>query len=230
MRKVIKAAFPVTLPVLAGYLFLGFGFGMLFVKSGYGAAWALSLSGFVYAGAMQFVTIDLINSGALLLEVALMTLMVNARHLFYGLAMAEKYKDTGKWKPYLAFSLTDETFALLSMKELPDGLDQRKYYLCVSALNQLYWLLGTAIGVLAGSLITLDLSGIEFSMTALFITMLVEQWRKKQNQLPVMIGLGAALLCLLVFGASAFTLPAMVLICGVSMLMKNTLSPLEGRA
>lgn len=228
VQQAFRSAFRTTLPVMAGYLFLGFGFGMLFVKAGYSAGFALSLSGFVYAGAMQFVTIDLLQQGALLIEAAFITLLVNARHLFYGLVMAEKFNKTGKLKLYLAFSLTDETFALLSLNDPPEDVDSKSYYFCVSAINHLYWLSGTALGALAGSLIAIDLTGLEFSMTALFVTMLVEQWRNKQNRLSVVVGLCFSLVCLVIFGPRAFTMPAMIGICATLLLLRNKM-PIKGK-
>ena len=229
MRRALFAAFPKTLPVMAGYLFLGLGFGVVLSQAGYGAPWALFMSAGVYAGAMQYAAVDLLVSGAAVWESALMTLMVNARHLFYGLTMAEAYRDTGRLKPYLAFSLTDETFALLSLTPVPEGVSARWFYFFVSALHQLYWIAGSLLGSLAGSLIPFDLSGIEFSMPALFAVMLTEQWRRKSARIPALIGLGASLFCLLLLGPGRFTVPAMLLITGLLFLFKKELEQAEGR-
>ena len=223
--RVLKAAFPLTLPVMAGYLFLGTGFGVLLSQAGYGAGWALMMSTGIYAGAMQYVAIDLLLAGAGILEGALITLMVNARHLLYGLAMAQRYRDTGRLKPYLAFSLTDETFALLSSTEVPEGLPAAQFCMAVSACNHLYWIVGSLLGSLLGKLLPFDLQGIEFSMTALFAVMLTEQWRRKSSRLSVLIGLIAAFVCLLLFGPERFTLPAMLLITGLLFLFKKRLEP-----
>ena len=223
--RVLKAAFPLTLPVMAGYLFLGTGFGVLLSQAGYGAGWALMMSTGIYAGAMQYVAIDLLLAGAGILEGALITLMVNARHLLYGLAMAQRYRDTGRLKPYLAFSLTDETFALLSSTEVPEGLPAAQFCMAVSACNHLYWIVGSLLGSLLGKLLPFDLQGIEFSMTALFAVMLTEQWRRKSSRLSVLIGLIAAFVCLLLFGPERFTLPAMLLITGLHFLFKKRLEP-----
>lgn len=223
--RVLKAAFPLTLPVMAGYLFLGTGFGVLLSQAGYGAGWALMMSTGVYAGAMQYVTIDLLLAGAGILEGALMTLLVNARHLLYGLTMAQRYRDTGRLKPYLAFSLTDETFALLSSTEVPEGIPAAQFYMAVSACNHLYWIAGSLLGSLLGKLLPFDLQGIEFSMTALFAVMLTEQWRRKSSRLSVLIGLITAFVCLLLFGPERFTLPAMLLITGLLSLFKKRLEP-----
>ncbi len=230
MRSALKAAFPLTLPVMAGYLFLGLGFGVVLSQAGYGAGWSLLMSTGIYAGAMQYVTVDLLVAGAGLMESALMALMVNARHLFYGLTMARRYAGSGKWKPYLAFSLTDETFALLSLIQVPEGVDEPRFLAAVSLLNQIYWVTGSLLGSVLGQLLPFDLSGIEFAMPALFVVMLTEQWRRKQARLPVLLGLAASLLFLILLGADSFTVPAMLLIIGLMFLFKKRMNPGEAGA
>lgn len=212
MKKLIKIAIIKTLPVMAGYLVLGFGFGILSEKSGYGIWWALAMSIFIYAGSMQFVTISLLTSGASLITTALTTLMVNARHLFYGISMVDKYKNMGKYKPYLIFGLTDETYSLVCSGEYPEGVDKRKFCFLVSALNQLYWVTGTLLGVLAGTVITFNTAGVDFSMTALFITVFVEQWKSTKNHLPAITGVVISVICLVIFGRDSFLIPSMILI------------------
>lgn len=219
--RALKAAFPLTLPVMAGYLFLGLGFGVLLHQAGYGAPWALLMSGGIYAGAMQYAAIGLLTGGAGLAQSALLTLLVNARHLFYGLSMARPYANSGKWKPYLAFALTDETFALLSLSPVPDGIPDTQFYAAVSLLNQLYWVAGSLLGALLGQLLPFDLAGIEFSMPALFVVMLVEHWRKKEARASVLLGLGVSLACLLLLGPGGFILPAMLLITGLLLAMQK---------
>lgn len=220
--RTLKAAFPLTLPVLAGYLVLGLGFGVLLQQASFGAPWALLMSTSIYAGAMQYVAVDLLAAGASVVEGAAMALLVNARHLFYGISMAETYADTGAAKPYLAFALTDETFALLSTTKVPEGLSPPRFYLAVSALNQLYWVAGSLLGALLGQLLPFDLRGIEFSMSALFVVMLVEQWRRKAARGSLLLGLGIALFCLLVIGPDRFILPAMLLICALLLLLRKS--------
>ena len=136
-----KYAFKQSIPIMAGYIVLGMGFGVLLESKGYGVIWAIAMSVFIYAGSMQYVAIDLITSGASMIATALMTLMVNARHLFYGISMLDKYKNTGKYKPYLIFSLTDETYSLVCSGEIPEGVDGNKYYFLVSLFDQFYWVL-----------------------------------------------------------------------------------------
>lgn len=223
-RRALAAAFPKTLPVMAGYVFLAIGFGVLLRQAGLGTEWALLMSGGIYAGAMQYVTIDLLVSGAALWESAMITLMVNARHLFYGISMADKYKNTGRMKPYLAFSLTDETYALLGTEEAPEGVDSRWYYFFVSALNQLYWVAGSLLGSLIGGALPFDLKGIDFAMTALFVVIFVEHWQKKAARLPALLGLFSSLVCLLFFGPMGFTVPAMLLMCGLLFLLRGQMA------
>jgi len=216
MKHLLKISIIKTLPVMAGYIVLGIGFGILSQKNGYGFWCALAMSVFVYAGSMQYVAISLISAGASLLAAALTTLMVNARHLFYGISMVDAYKDAGKRKPYLIFGLTDETYSLVCTGDYPEGVDKYSYCLCVSLLNQLYWVTGTVLGVAAGNLITIDTKGIDFSMTALFFTVFVEQWKGTKNHIPAVTGVVISILCLLIFGREHFLIPAMV---GISLVL-----------
>lgn len=184
---------------------LGTGFGILLTSKGYARWWALLMSLTIYAGSMQYVAIDLLTAGASLISTALMTLMVNARHLFYGVSMLSRYRDTGKAKPYLIFALTDETYSLVCSDELiPSGDDKKRYFLFVSLLNQFYWVLGSVIGGLLGSFLTFNTNGIDFAMTALFVVIFTEQWEKSKNHIPALIGVISSVLCLILFGAQRF--------------------------
>ncbi len=211
-KGLIKTAFMKTLPVMAGYLVLGVGFGILLENAGFGVSWAFLMSLTIYAGSMQYVAVSLISGGAALISVALTTLMVNARHLFYGISMIETYRNAGKKKPYLIFALTDETYSLVCGGEYPKGEDPHTYYFLISFFNQCYWIIGSVAGSLIGSAITFDTAGIDFSMTALFVTVFVEQWLTSGNHLPALIGLFSSVLCLAVFGSESFLIPTMVLI------------------
>ena len=204
--KTIRYAFVRSLPIMAGYIVLGLGFGVLLQSKGYGAGWALVMSGLIYAGSMQYVAIDLLAGGASLISAAIMTLMVNARHLFYGISMLERYKDTGAAKPYLIFALTDETYSVVCSGSVPEGVDRKKYYFWVSLLNQLYWIAGGVAGALLGSVLPFDTTGIDFSMTALFLVVMTEQWKASRDHTPALVGLGVSLVCLLVFGSSVTAL------------------------
>jgi len=210
MGKTARYALLRTLPVMAGYLLLGLGFGVLLQSKGYGLGWALAMSLLIYAGSMQYVAVDLLAGGALLIAAALMTLTVNARHLFYGISMVERYRDAGPAKPYLIFALTDETYSLVCSGEVPEGVDRRGYFFLVSLLDQLYWVAGSAAGALVGSLLPFDSTGIDFSMTALFLVVMTEQWRASRDHTPALVGLGVSLACLVVFGADNFLIPAMI--------------------
>lgn len=213
MRKVFKPALAATLPVMAGYLILGFGFGIIIKTNGYSTALAAAMSIFIYAGSMQYVAIGLMTGRASLITTALTTLMVNIRHLFYGVSMLEKYQNTGKAKPYLIFALTDETYSLVC-GELP-GLapeDRTNYELLVSLLNHLYWIVGSIAGAVAGSLIRFNSQGIDFALTALFLTVFTDQWLTARKHGPALIGLGASVASLLIFGKDNFLIPAMLII------------------
>ena len=227
MKKTLKTAFFKSLPIMAGYIVLGTGFGVLLASKGYAWWWALLMSLTIYAGSMQYVAIDLLTAGASLISTALMTLMVNARHLFYGVSMLSRYRDTGKAKPYLIFALTDETYSLVCSDELiPKGVDKTRYFLFVSLLNQFYWVLGSIFGALLGSFLTFNISGIDFAMTALFVVIFTEQWEKNKNHIPALIGVVSSVLCLVLFGAQRFLIPAMLLISALLLLLRK---PIERR-
>lgn len=197
---------------MAGYIVLGIGFGILLYDKGYSYLWALVMSIFIYAGSMQYVGIELLSSGASFISIALITLLVNARHIFYGISMLENYKNTGKYKPYLIAALTDETYSLVCGTDFPDYIDRKKYYLYLSIFNHFYWVLGSFIGSILGSTFSFNTTGIDFSMTALFVIIFVEQWEKTKNHLPAILGLTISILCLLIFGKANFLIPTMILI------------------
>lgn len=215
-RKTLQHSFLATLPVMAGYLVLGMGFGILLYDKGYDFWWAIFMSVGIYAGSMQYVGIELMAAGSGLLPAVLMTLMVNARHLFYGVSMVDKYRDMGKAKPYLIYSLTDETYSLVCDAVLPEGVDRKGYYVLVSLLNQGYWVLGSFLGGILGSALTINTAGLDFAMTALFVVIAVEQWEKAKTHVPAILGFGVSGVCLLLFGPSNFLIPAML---GISVLL-----------
>lgn len=213
MKKMIKPAFIATIPVLTGYIVLGFGFGIILKANGYGIFLAFAMSLLIYAGSMQYVAIGLLTSGASLITAALTTLMVNARHLFYGISMLGKYKDTGKRKPYLIFALTDETYSLVC-SDNPDipSEDRKDYYLLVSLFNQAYWVAGSVLGAVVGSLIKFNSNGIDFALTALFLTVFIEQWLTTKKHTPAIIGVVVSVICLVIFGSDKFLIPTMLVI------------------
>ena len=221
-KNAVRAAFLDTIPVLTGYVFLGFGFGILLHQSGYGVIWAAAMSLFIYAGSMQYVAVSLLSSGAGLLTAAMTAFLVNARHLFYGISMVDAYKGAGKKKPYMIFALTDETYSLVSQDQAPEGTDRHTYCFLVSLFDQIYWVSGSILGSLAGSLLPINYEGIEFVLTALFVTIFVEQWLSTKNHLPAVIGVVSTVVCLLVFGRDAFLIPSMVIIAVVLTVMRKT--------
>lgn len=223
-RKAFCAAFPQTLPVMAGYLVLGFGFGLLLQSRGYHFLWAILMSLTIYGGSMQFVTIDLLSSGATLLTAGIMTLMIHARHLFYGLSMLTKYRDMGKGKVYLIYGLTDETYSLVCSGEVPEGIDKRAYYLWITFLDQIYWVAGSALGGLFGQMVSINTTGVDFAMTALFVVILTDNLLKEDSRIPAIIGLAISFLCLLVFGSGNFLIPSMIGIAAVLMLLRPILN------
>lgn len=211
-KKAFKLAFRDTIPVLTGYLFLGIGFGILLAESGYGIGWAFSMALFMYAGSAQYLAVGLLTGGASLIYAAAATLVVNARHLFYGISMLDTYKDTGKRKPYLIFGLTDETYSLVTQNEPPQGMSRHSYCFVVTLLNHIYWIVGCTLGSIAGKLIPINFEGIEFVLTALFVTLFTEQWLTHKNRFPALVGLGATALCLVLFPKDIFLIPSMLAI------------------
>lgn len=212
MKKTLKTAFIKSLPVMAGYLVLGFGFGIISENSGYGFLWVLAMSAFIYAGSMQYVAVSLLSSGASLIATALTTLMVNARHLFYGISMISHYRKIGKAKPYLIFALTDETYSLVCTGKTDEGVDFKAFSFFLSLFNHLYWVTGSVLGAVAGNLIPWDFRGVDFAMTALFITVFVEQWKSTKCHIPAVIGVIMSVLCLVLFGKDNFLIPSMIAI------------------
>lgn len=221
MKKTLKTALIYTFPVLIGYIFLGMAFGLLLQKAGYNYIWAFFISLFVYAGSMQFVLVDFFGSGLSLAVMAAMTLIINSRHIFYGLSFIDKFKKMKKLYPYMVFSLTDETYSILCSVEPPEGTDPDKLYFLIALLNQIYWIAGSVIGALAGELITFNTTGIDFAMTALFVVIFVEQWKESKSHIPALTGLSSAILCLILFGPDNFILPSLLVTVAFLLLIKN---------
>lgn len=202
--QTVRNAFKSSLPVMAGYLVLGAGFGMMMKAAGYGAGWAFAMSLFIYAGSMQYAAVGLLSGGASLLSVALTTLMVNARHLFYGISMLEPYRKAGAARPYLIFALTDETYSLVC-----SGKRSIRECLLISLFDQVYWVAGSTVGALLGGVVPFSTEGVDFALTALFLTVFTQQWLENKNYFPALCGVGVSVLCLAVFGPDRFLIPAM---------------------
>ena len=222
-KDLIKYAFMQTLPIMAGYLVLGMGFGILLYDHGYSVLWAILMSITIYAGSMQYVAVELISSGASVLTTLLMTLMVNARHLFYGLSMLEKYKNIGWKKPYLIFGMCDESFSINYTADIPEGVDKGWFMFFVTLLNQFYWFFGSTLGGVLGSFIHFNTEGLDFVLTALFVVIFLEQWLKDKDHTSSILGIVLSLLCLIAFGADDFMIPSMIAIAGVLTLLRKPL-------
>lgn len=221
-KNLFRTAFLDTVPVMTGYIFLGFGFGILMQRSGFHVLWSAAMSLFIYAGSMQYVAVSLLTSGASLLTAALTTFVVNARHLFYGISMIESYKNTGKKKPYLIFGLTDETYSLVSRSQFPKHVSKTGYCFCVTLFDHIYWVLGTLLGSLTGTFLPINYEGVEFALTALFVTIFVEQWLSAKQHTPAIVGVGATVLSLMLFGQDVFLIPSMVMIAASLTIMRKT--------
>ncbi|MEY8427823.1 AzlC family ABC transporter permease [Lachnospiraceae bacterium 46-15] len=226
-RKALKAAFPLTLPVMAGYLFLGLGFGILLASKGFSFLWAAFMSIIIYAGSMQYVAIDLLAAGASFLTTAIMTVMIQIRHLFYGLSLIVKYKDVGKKKWMMIYELTDETYSLIATSEPPEGIDAGWFYFFISLLDHSYWICGCTLGALFGSLVKFNTKGVDFVMTALFLVLFINQWLDTREHRPALIGVGCSILCLIFFGADNFIVPAMLSILAILSIFRKTLDKEE---
>lgn len=221
-RGELNYALKVTIPVMMGYIVLGMAFGVLLQSKGYGVVYALLMSVFIYAGSMQFVAISLLSTGASLLSGAMMTLLINARHMVYGLSMIQKYKDMGHLKPYMIFSLTDETYSLMVGCDIPENYHYKYTLFFISFLNQCYWILGSVLGSLIGSLLTMNTTGLDFAMTALFVVIVVEQFLNSKKHIYSYLGFVMSIICLILFGQDQFIIPSMIgIIMGLLILYKG---------
>lgn len=210
--KIIKAAFPHTLAVLLGYLFMGMAFGILLVEKGYSPFLAFIMGVTILSGAMQFISITLLIGNFSPLYIIMMTVLVNFRYMFYGISMLDKFSLMGKRKWYMIFSLTDETYSLHCLVKAPPDIDSQDFALAISALNHFYWVVGCTLGGVLGSLVSFNTAGIDFAMTALFVVVAVEQWQQTDSHLPAVLGVLISLFSLLIVGPQNFTLPAVILI------------------
>lgn len=211
----LKYAFPKTVPVLVGYLFLGAAYGILMKVNGFGLGWVLLMSIFVFAGSLQYVGITLLAAAAHPLYAFFMGLMINARHLFYGISMLGKYKEVKRFKPYLIFALTDETFSVLCSEAVPPDQDKDWVYLWIALLDQCYWVAGSVLGSVLGGMIGFNTKGLDFALTALFVVIFVDQWSSQKDHRPALIGVAASAACVAIWGAGAFIIPAMLLILAI---------------
>lgn len=220
--KTLYFAFKMSLPVLFGYLFLGSAFGIMLYEAGYNFVWAIIISLFVYAGSGQFLLVSMLTSHAALSDIAIMTFFVNSRHIFYGISFIEKFRSYSWRYPYLIFSLTDETYGVnSSFSDVPKGVNEGDARFLIGLFDHIYWIIGSVIGSLAGQLIKIDFTGIDFSMTALFTVIFIDQMRASKSKLPGIIGIFCAIICLLIFGADKFLLPSLIVTVAILLLGKN---------
>ncbi|MDR9787403.1 MAG: AzlC family ABC transporter permease [Peptococcaceae bacterium MAG4] len=215
ITKALKAAFPHTIPVFTGFTFLGIAFGILMNTKGYGLGWTVLMSLLVFAGSAQYVTVNFLTSVFNPIYVLLLTLIVNARHLFYGISMLDKYRDTGKFKPYLIFGLCDETFSILCSTNPPEGVNRNWFMFFITLLNHSYWVLGSALGGLLGYMVSFNTKGLDFVLTALFVVIFIGQWKTQRNHGPAIIGVLCSVICLIISGRSNFIIPSMFAILAV---------------
>ena len=208
----LRAAFPHTVPIMAAFLFVGMTYGMLMRTEGFGAMYPMAMSACIYAGSMEFVTVELLQMPFHLAQAFVLTLMINARHLFYGVSMLEKYRGMGWKKPLLIFGLSDETFAVNYSAQIPETVDRGRFFLWVTLLDQFYWFAGASIGALVGQFIPMHVEGLGFAMTAMFTAIFIDQWKREDNKTGALLGLGLPLICLLLFGAESFLIPSMLAI------------------
>lgn len=208
-KKAFVAAIPYTLPILAGFWFLGLTYGIYMNVSGFSFWYPMLMSMTIFAGSMEFVTANLLLGAFHPVQALVMTLMVNARHLFYGISMLDKYKDTDWKKGYLIFGMCDESFSINYTADIPKDVDKGWFMFFVTLLNHLYWVIGSTMGGIFGSYIHLNTTGLDFVMTALFVVIFLEQWFKEERHLNAIIGIGVSIICLIIFKAEHFLLPAM---------------------
>ena len=211
-KKAFRKAFPYTIPVLTGYLFIGIAFGVMYAEKGYSFLWAILMSVMVYAGSGQYLAVNFFVPGISFVQVIFLTFMVNVRHIFYGISLLEKFNKMGIKRWYMIFGLTDETYSLLCTTNVPKDVDENKFLFAISVMDHSYWVLGSAIGAIAGTVLPINSEGIDFAMTALFVVIFIEQWMDRKNRLPEIIGVVVAIASLIIFGASNFVLPAMLAI------------------
>lgn len=226
-RKTLKAAFPCTIPIFTGFWFLGLTYGIYMKVSGFSFVYPMLMSLLIFGGSLEFITVEMLLSPFAPLQVFIMALLIQARHLFYGISMLEKFKGTGWKKFFLIFGMCDETFSVNYTAEIPEGVDKGWFMLWVTFLNQFYWVSAATTGGLIGSLLKFDTTGISFVMTAMFVVIFLEQWLKEKNHVSSLMGIAVSVLCLICFGADSFMLPTMAAIVLLLTLSRKKLEPVE---
>lgn len=223
VKKAFITAFPYTIPIFAGFWFLGLTYGIYMNVSGFSFLYPMLMSITIYAGSMEFVAVSMLLGAYNPLQALVMTLMINARHLFYGISMLDKFRGTGLKKVYLIYGMCDETFSINYTADLPKDVDRGWFMFFVTLLNHIYWFSGSTLGGIFGSLIHFNTEGLDFVMTAMFVVIFMEQWLKDKNHTSSLVGIGLSLLCLMIFGADNFIIPAMIAMLGVLTLLRHPL-------
>ncbi len=226
IKKAFKAAFPYTIPIFAGFWFLGLTYGIYMNVSGFSFLYPMLMSITIFAGSMEFITANMLLGSFNPVQAFLMTLMINARHLFYGISMLDRFRGTGLKKLYLIFGMCDETFSINYTAEIPSDVDRGRFMFFVTLLNHFYWFSGSALGGIFGSFIHFDTEGLDFVMTAMFVVIFMEQWLKDKQHISALLGLGISILCLLIFGADNFIIPSMA---AMLLMLTGMRKPIERR-
>ena len=219
--KALKAAFPHTIPIFTGFIFIGIAYGVLMESKGYGFLWSLFFSMVVFAGSSQYVAITFLTSAFNPVYALLMSLMINARHLFYGISLIDKFKDAGKLKPFLIYGLCDETFSVVCSAEPPEDVDKNWFMFFITLLNYSYWALGSMLGGIIGSMVTFNTKGLDFVLTALFVVIFIGQWKSQKDHRPALTGVICSLICLIAFGPNNFIIPSMIAMLSVLTILKK---------
>ena len=223
LKSAFKAAFPHTIPIFAGFCFLGMTYGIYMNLSGFSFWYPMLMSLTIFAGSAEFVAVNMLLGAFNPLQALTITLMINARHLFYGISMLDKYRGNGLKDIYLIFGMCDESFSINYTANIPADVDRGWFMFCVTLLNHCYWFFGATLGGIFGSLIHFNTEGLDFVMTAMFVVIFMEQWMKEKNHISALVGIGISLLCLMAFGSENFIIPAMVGILGVLTLLRKPL-------
>ena len=221
--KALKAAFPYTIPIFAGFWFLALAYGIYMNISGFSFWYPFLMSITIFGGSLEFVAVSMLLAPFAPLQTFIMALLIQARHLFYGISMLDKYKDVGWKKLYLIFAMCDESFSINYTADIPEDVDRGWFYFWVSLLNQSYWVSGALVGGLAGSLLKFNTEGLDFVMTAMFVVIFMEQWMKQKKHHTGLIGIGCTALCLYFFGSTSFMVPAMIMILAILLIFRKPL-------
>lgn len=224
--EALKAAFPHTLPILAGFLFLGISYGIIMNINGFSFLYPFFMAIVIFGGSLEFVAASMLLGKFAPLETLMITLMIQLRHIFYGVSMLEKYQGCGKFKPYLIYGMCDETFSVNYTADIPEGVEKGRFMFFVTLLNQIYWVSGALIGGIAGSYISFNTKGLDFVMTAMFVVIFIEQWQKEDCKIPGIIGVAATAVCLIIFGSTSFMLPSLA---SILLLLTAFKKPIERR-